>query len=535
MTVTVRDAAYSEVLDDIAIKGDITLSDVDVQHTVVALGQDSIITSTMAFTLPRNPGEKAVMHAKTAKIGTCAASIAESGTETSSVSCSISEVKNEFKYTGTLGVKDVTLKGLAGAVKTNNLSVVDVGFTPYMNVLVTVDTQPSTDGLFKGDKKIARFQLPIAQTLGFVTIHVPIYFTYVTPKFNLGIGAGFEVPYKAGKFDIRGTIQTPLSTVTTPTGAFEAKLDHTFVGLKTGAEIKVTALPSPLLSTVPWLLGAQDSVLAVGAFATAGEEGSLSVKTDSLKEKPCLRWSFGPRAKAIVETKLLGDPIQFLTGEYADTPSLLDAIPQLRVEGSSGCDEGPKGFWQGTAYIEKCDVPIGVKGGCNFLSYNINVNDPVDMAFRTGSENLNLRLDQIFGCNGATVPISETTGSAFGISRSSSPPYSNQVPSSTVFTVTEVTDNEMRGTFKSTFDLALYNGQSGSGTGTGSWIARKRATTFPKCLPPQRAEGVRTDGTPAGGVTLPFFCSSYQPDQDLWLCNYIPLSAPGRANEWVLP
>jgi hypothetical protein len=187
-------------------------------------------------------------------------------------------------------------------------------------------------------------------------------------------------------------------------------------------------------------------------------------------------------------------------------------------------------FYAGSAQITNCNIPVGVQGGCNFLSYNINVGNSAALEFRLGGEDLNIRLDQQYGCIGTTANISNTVGSTFSYTLTSDDPFALQTPSTTSYTVTASTPDVISGTLNITFPLSSYNGQSGTGTATGTWSVTKVATAFPKCLRPLYKSGRASDGALYGGDTPAFFCPSYG---DYWGCHYLSPSALARDGEWL--
>lgn len=186
----------------------------------------------------------------------------------------------------------------------------------------------------------------------------------------------------------------------------------------------------------------------------------------------------------------------------------------------SPCIEQPvDGFWQGTASISNCSE----QGACNFLTYNLGRSGGATLAFRAGSESLNMRVDQEFGCIGATSSISGAVGSTFSYALSSGPPFSNQPSSALTYTVTSASATAMSGTLAVRFDRAGYNGQQGQGTASGTWSVTKRSTSFPKCLPP-------ASGLPLTFNTPSFFCTNLSNEYG---CSFSNVNSAGRIGEWL--
>lgn len=176
-------------------------------------------------------------------------------------------------------------------------------------------------------------------------------------------------------------------------------------------------------------------------------------------------------------------------------------------------------FFVGSAVITQCNPPPGSYGGCNYLSYNENVNDGAGIAFRLSGGDLNIRLDQPYGCIGTTASVSSNVGDSFTYTLSSAAPYQEVPTSTTTFTVTSATDTTLSGTFSLSFTLSL-----GTGTASGTWSATRQSVPFPKCLLPTIASG-----QPSGGPTPQFFCPSVA---DNWGCHYIPINGGARSTDW---
>lgn len=149
------------------------------------------------------------------------------------------------------------------------------------------------------------------------------------------------------------------------------------------------------------------------------------------------------------------------------------------------------------------------------------------LAFRLGSDGLNFRQEQEFGCIGATASIQPNVGHSFSFTLASGDPYATTVPARVTYTITAVSSGRIDGTFRveSSSPAGLY-------VEKGTWAAGARATPFPKCLPPTRSEGVDSRGQPTT-KTPSFYCPSYDSrGADPWGCSYRELSGVARPNDW---
>lgn len=204
--------------------------------------------------------------------------------------------------------------------------------------------------------------------------------------------------------------------------------------------------------------------------------------------------------------------------------------------------QGEETFWYGFATINECYVtgtdqdgeivspknPTGgalvnpntpYRFGCNMLSLNQNVGNGAVISFREGSEKLNVRIDQQFGCVGATSTIVKKSGSSFifNLPGRSSPVFPSINHN---FTITSVSDTKMSGVFTTTWsgpDFLVINENNKKITGT--WEATKSSRPFPKCVLPT----MRLDNTP------PAFCPTFTG----YGCDYRSLSMEPRKDEWL--
>lgn len=181
-------------------------------------------------------------------------------------------------------------------------------------------------------------------------------------------------------------------------------------------------------------------------------------------------------------------------------------------------------YWVGSAVIQECSEIQNYSSGCNYLSYNHNVGNGANIAFRSSDEPLNMRIDQQYGCIGIDAGALDTAGSSFSYSLQPVG-YNEFLDSATKFTVERADANSISGSFSISFNLLGFNGKQGTGTAKGIWSAAKADHIFPKCLRPAWVEGI-----PTGGQTYPFFCPSLG---DYWGCDYRPLSGEPRDGEWL--
>jgi hypothetical protein len=238
---------------------------------------------------------------------------------------------------------------------------------------------------------------------------------------------------------------------------------------------------------------------------------------DSSTNEACLPWQSAQsvkvgKAKDVRMTARFDTRAPTLVGTAAFVPSTTGS-----PEASHLFAGHLQGFYQGTAVLTSCTGTAN--GACNYLSYNLARPEIVGVSFRVGSDALNVRLDQEFGCLGATSSVVVSNDSAFTIAF----PTSEMRPASqTTFVVTKVEGDAVSGTVTSTFDL---------GQAKGTWTATKVARSFPKCLPPTRITGIDESGNERG-KTLSFFCPSASLG-NYWGCDPRTAESDGRPGEWT--
>lgn len=491
-TISVRDAQFNEVLNNLSVKGDISLMDIDPAKSSFALADDSsqaspkgVVISEKAFTL--GPCNGRFGSEEPEQLLTC---------------------KQTFKFAQialnvVAGIRSLKLSGVSLDVKKKEYITNNYSFVPFGSVDASVLGEDGATSKIEGDLAIGRAQLVLQNTFNFIQIQAPLAISYKLPLFRMGLGVEVSLLAQDGNLKLQDYLfKTPISTLGSDK-LFAAGIADAFVGLKTGFEVVAVSVPTPVIP--PLAFGPRDEadrLGAVGAFVKMGGQGLLSAEVKNINSKPCLRYSLKPAVGISVAA-----PAAFLNG------GITKALNSPILEGQSGCDENP-GFWTGTAVIKQCSE----NGACNFLTYNLNKPEVAVLNFQTAASNLNIRLDQEFGCIGATSGISPSAGSSFSYTLSSAAPFSNQPASTTNFTITNVTETSMSGTLSVSFDKKLYNGLNGTGTASGTWQAVKRGATFPKCLPPTN---------PADSPA--FFCASIV-DRG---CFFVPQAAPGRTNEWL--
>lgn len=331
IVATTRDAGIDEVLSQLIVTGDLSMSDVDFMRLVVAtpdnqnqptaiVNQAAVQRATISVT--RGPC--------TAKL----ADVTQGGSTT--LSCTVSKaVQSGFLISGTIGVKDISFMGIQLNLSARQLVTRTVQATPFVTLAAELSGQSENKpGEIKDDILFAQARIPIPATLGFVSVGMPFYLSYAVPLYNMGVSVTANFPYSNGAFSFLGTLKNPTQSATTAP-AFTSQIKDAFIGIKSGVELELTTLPTPLASAISFAKGwptHDDRFLSVGVFGTLGPYGSLLINIAPPKPVACFKWSLEPRLDTVVEATLLSDPIKALSSSAP-----LNLLPKYGIDGQSGC------------------------------------------------------------------------------------------------------------------------------------------------------------------------------------------------------
>ncbi|WP_250486263.1 Ig-like domain-containing protein [Caballeronia sp. GaOx3] len=331
IVVTTRDAGIDEVLSQLIVTGDLSMSDVDFTRLVVATPDDqNQLTATV--------NQAAAQHLSIPITrGPCTAKL-EDVTQAASatLSCTVSKaVQSGFLISGTIGVKNISFQGIQLNLSSRQLVTKNAQATPFVTLAAELSGQSENKpGEIKDDILFAQARIPVPDTLGFVSVGVPFYLSYAVPLYNMGISVTANFPFSNGAFSFVGVLKDPTQSATTAS-VFTSQIKDAFIGIKSGVELALTSLPTPLASGISVAKGwpvHDDRLLAVGVFGTLGPYGSLLINIAPPKPVACFKWSLEPRLDTVVETTLSGDPIKALS---SNAP--LNLLPKYGIDGQSGC------------------------------------------------------------------------------------------------------------------------------------------------------------------------------------------------------
>ncbi|MGX6568274.1 hypothetical protein [Cupriavidus necator] len=505
--VTTRPAEFQEVFADIEVTGNIKTEDLDLSR----------MTATMATSVTKTPkaaGSILLMpQASTFDSGPCTATVGDGKLgESSSATCDLKVASfSPFDLTIKSGFRDSLISGVDIKFLQGKFTYEEMQITPFMRAeaaLVGSDNKPVN--IAKEDIPIFYLQVPVKSTGGFLRLDIPLRLDVSLPvaQFRAGIEVAFPYSSKKG-WTMQASIDTPAATFSTDQ-LFQYEAAGHLYGV-VGVEL-VLAKSMVLAPNFEWFKpNSPDRMFSLGALFKGGVDGTFSFTVDDLHAKPCFKWDLRGAGGVASDVQL---------GTDRDTAQSQTLMKQFgdAVSGSSGCEE--TGFWRGTAEITACTRTDTV---CNFLTYNINRQEVAGLAFRTGGEQLNFRLDQEFGCIGATASIQAkpVAGATWTYSLSSGPPFANQTGSTAKWTVTTVTDTIMEGTVSIDFSSTNF-----TGTATGKWRAQKQTASFPKCLLPSPT-APKASNTPA------FFCPGVPDASTDYGCTRRNVGFTAPDGEWL--
>ncbi|HEX7907796.1 MAG TPA: Ig-like domain-containing protein [Paraburkholderia sp.] len=360
IVVATRDAAINEVLSQLTVTGDISINDADLTRMIV------VTTDTQPAATPTAAATNAVQHATVTENteGPCKierGDPAQGGGTTASCTGTwpIPDV-NGFVVTLTGGVKDLLFSGVRYNLKTGEQTIANTTFTAYINFAAQISAEPNKPGEFKTDWPKAQIKAPLPGALAFLSVSFTLAGSYSLPLYNVGVGVNWDFPYANGAFSYGGFALQTFSQQAATTPAYTNKTDDAFAGVKAGAELALTSLPLPLASVfgvsadTPLFNG---RILAAGVFDIIGPYGSLNLTVTP--PNACFRWDMAPRAQALVETTILGDPIVSISG----APVVL--VPGVEFKGEAGC---------GSASVLVSANPTSIAtGGSVALTANLTV------------------------------------------------------------------------------------------------------------------------------------------------------------------
>ena len=193
----------------------------------------------------------------------------------------------------------------------------------------------------------------------------------------------------------------------------------------------------------------------------------------------------------------------------------------------------PTRFWEGTYQVPAggCSAP-GYSGTGDPCAYAINTptgrGTSGSLLFAFGPpEALNVRKNYDGGlelCTGHSIPMDANTTS-FSIPMNLTGVFlPGPHTANMVFTVTSKTDTLITGTFREEFESVIYGPQPwtpGVAVATGTWTARPRATSFPKCVNPPGGEWCTVQNQSLGTGFV-------------GVCDWQPTTSQGRAGEWLV-
>ncbi|WP_429031705.1 hypothetical protein [Aeromonas veronii] len=509
--VSTRTAEFNEVFSDLVVVGDLQSADFDFTRMGLAIADSSAKQAN---------GSVAMQKMTTYAAGPCTADVGEPSLgESTTASCTVKIPYQSFSFNIKAGFKDALLTGVDIRYLQAKFSVDKMKITPFSRVdlaMIGTDNKPTTIG--KSDLPIVYFQVPVKETAGFLRLDIPLRLDFSLPLFQFNAGVEVAFPYSsADGWSMTPSIDTPVATIGGgQVFKYEAKPHFYAVA---GAEL-VLAKSLVLAPNVQWFqANSPDRLFSVGALFKGGVDGSFSVKIDDLQTKPCFNWSLQGVGGAASDIKIGTDRLNTL-GALA----MKNFGPP--ITGSSGCES--MGFWSGTAQITDCTIKYNTV--CNFLTFNLNLPEVAGLAFRTGNESLNLRLDQQYGCVGATTVIPEdpVVGTTWSYTLNSSSPYASGYPFTTTYSVTNRSANSISGTLIVSFSGGYLGdglGNTPAGTATGVWSVQKRDMSFPKCLSPSPSTAY-TSNTPS------FFCSNFNVTDDPYGCDFESIGFEGRKDEW---
>lgn len=285
--LTVRDASYSEVLKDLTVKGDLDMSNLDVNRIEIEADQDS----TSASIITSQSSMPTRLLATTFKQSICEGSIGDRDKgESSEIKCKVKKNdSSDFEVALNVGVRDLLLKGVNISPITREISVGNFSVTPFIGVSATILSADNKPQNITKSFPILSVQPPVASTYGFVNFAIPVSLDFSLPLFKFAVSAELSGKYANGSFTPQGTITTPVATLGTAK-IFKYEGKGQVFGV-IGAELALTEFPHvrPLIDIFKPSL--PDRMLSVGVFFKKGIEGTLSIDVSTLNSKPCFTWS----------------------------------------------------------------------------------------------------------------------------------------------------------------------------------------------------------------------------------------------------
>lgn len=330
----VRLAQFSEALSDLKVEGDIDISAIDTSRMSVLVSDGS--------TQPSSASDKSTLKTLTVpfKSGPCSAEIGSKPTrEASSASCTLSVDYADFRFALNVGVRNAVFTGVNLSAATSTLSVSGVSTTPFVRATASLLTDKKQSvNIAKSDIPIVYVQLPIAYTLGFLRMDIPVRLDVSLPLFKFQVGSEVSFPYSNGKWSMNASIDTPVATMATDT-LFKYDATGRIYGI-VGTELVLGMLPVFKPSFYSFEGNSPDRLLSLGFFFKGGWDGNLSIEVQDLKSKPCFKWSLQAKGGVASDVRLVNNPIEALNKESLQSFG-------APTSGGNDCDDlgpSPGGF-----------------------------------------------------------------------------------------------------------------------------------------------------------------------------------------------
>ncbi|WP_131799898.1 hypothetical protein [Paraburkholderia ginsengiterrae] len=284
-TIGTRDAYFDEVISDIQVTGDFTLSDLDPSRAVIETSPDIGLTldsaaakSNVAISLP---GDTKI----DCKIDNAASN--------ADFNCSGSQSSNSVGISGTLGIKNFHVK-------------VNIHKSAGQHLITILSAEPyfrGSIGILGGkliadqDFELFRPQFPVPYTLGFMVLNIPFSLFVSAPLVDATLNYEINLSDSNDNVTTSSTLTSAQGEVTSTSAEATATV---FFGFKLGLAVALERTPTSFIPHALWPADESANIFAsAGTMVKYGLAGTLGVK--SLATSPpstCFKYSLGPAAGA---------------------------------------------------------------------------------------------------------------------------------------------------------------------------------------------------------------------------------------------